>query len=471
MTPKKSRKPIVLALALLLTLGVVGAAWFVKRGPDFPDEWDSRVLPFVEIVEEERDLEFEHPVHVDFLTEGEFEEQVTADEGKLTKKERKELKQAVGFMRALGVISGDIDLLKTMNELHGSSVIGLYSFEDKRIRLRGTKLTPAVKATLVHELTHVLQDQHFDLSAKQDQLDESEDSGASAAWEALVEGDANRVEEAYKEDLTSGQQKALEEAQQEFSEKTADRASKVPQFFQTYLGSSYAFGEAMLALSTEVDGRRAVDRLFRKPPTTEEQLLDPWTLVGERQEALDVATPKARKGEEEFDSGTFGSPGWLFVLAERVPLQDALAATDGWGGDAYLGFERDGRSCVRVNFRGDTRKDLDEMHTQLRRWIIAGPKGVSRVSVTGQTLSFESCDPGNKAPGGRDASEDALQLAVGRTWIALSLIQSGAPSKVAECGAKALAAELEPKRLFADDFGSRPGETKAAQALVRECAG
>ena len=45
---------------------------------------------------------------------------------------------------------------------------------------------------------------------------------------------------------------------------------------------------------------------------------------------------------------------WYLMLAERLPLRESLAAADGWGGDAYVGFERGGDSCARIAYTGRT---------------------------------------------------------------------------------------------------------------------
>jgi hypothetical protein len=76
--------------------------------------------------------------------------------------------------------------------------------------VRGDELTPAVRVTLAHELTHVLQDQHFDLQ-RLDEPDFEEHEGLRA----MAEGDAGRIEDIYVTDvLTSAEQTAYETTQQ-----------------------------------------------------------------------------------------------------------------------------------------------------------------------------------------------------------------------------------------------------------------
>ena len=56
----------------LLVIGAVAVVTdqFTDDGPGHPDEWDPRVADLAAFVEDERGLDFDHPVYVDFLTRG-----------------------------------------------------------------------------------------------------------------------------------------------------------------------------------------------------------------------------------------------------------------------------------------------------------------------------------------------------------------------------------------------------------------
>ena len=461
-----------LLVVLLLVGGAVAANELLKlrkddAGTSYPKEWDERVMPYVKIAEKQRGLSFFHPIEVEFLSEADFKEEVTSKEEDLTDEDREEIEQATGMLRAIGLIEGDVDLFKEVNELQGSSVIGLYSFEDERIRIRGKKLDPAVRSTLVHELVHALQDQHFDIGKHKEELDEDDESTSSeTAYDALIEGDASRVETAYRESLNKKQRAALDKAQAKSSRDSSQQTADVPEIFKTLLGAPYALGEGMLRLAIQLDGNDSVDRLFRNPPSTEEHLLDPWTLIEDDQDAVKVGEPKLDKGDDEFDSGDFGALGWYVVLAERLPLVDALDAVDGWGGDSYVAFERDDVSCVRANYRGDSKRELAEMDSALRKWVDAVPGGPASVQLDGNQLMFESCDPGKATGVGKDASRDAIQLALTRTYAALNIIKGGAPEELGRCVANRLVHDFAWRDLTDPSFGS----SASAQAKIRQIA-
>ena len=467
-TPRWRRWPfLVLVLGCLIAAAVGGALWLQgDDGPEHPDAWNNRVQEYVDVVEDERDLEFKYPIYVDFLSVNVFKKQVTADEGDLTDKDRAEIKQATSMFRALGLLEGEVDLFDTMNKLKGAGVLGYYDEEDERIRIRGTKLTPAVQSTLVHELTHALQDQHFDLEKKQAKLDEADDSAASSAFDALVEGDARRIEMAWREDLSKEDQKALDKSEAEQRKEYEGGSADIPDVLETIMSSPYAFGEALLKVAVQQGGERAVDDLFRSPPTTEEHQLDPWTLVEDEEESRDVDKPSLAEGEKEFDDGPFGALSWLLVLAERIPVKQALDAADGWGGDAYVAFERDGVSCVKVAYEGETGKDLDQMESALTAWMKRLPDAPASLRREGSTLFLESCDPGSKAPAvATGGSREAISLALSRTYLSATMVDSGMETSAARCGADLLVREFTLEELN-DPRPSQETMQRAQQALA-----
>ena len=416
--------------------GVVGTVWARggDEGPNYPSAWDPKVRQFVKIVERERGLEFKHPVHVDFLSQKKFREKVTRDEQDVTKKDRAELKRTTSMFRALGLIEGKLDLFESINDLHGSGIVGLYSYDDERIRIRGKKLTPAVRSTLVHELTHALQDQYFDLGARMKSLED--DPTGRGALQAVAEGDASRIETKWRSRLGAKGKTALDNSS-ERQLKGVNRGLKgVPEVFKTLMAAPYVFGEALLNVAEEEGGDRAVDNLFQSPPRTDEQQFDPWTLIEDHQGYLNVEAPRLAEGEKAFDDGPFGSIAWLLMLSERIPPEQALTATDGWGGDAYVAFERQGVSCVRMRYAGDTPRDVLQMHGALSAWVKRLPGAPTSVRRDGRMLAFESCDPGSDAASvATGGSTQAVQLAVIRTYTSTSMMKQGVPKKAARCSA------------------------------------
>ncbi len=196
-------------------------------------------------------------------------------------------------------------------------------------------------------------------------------------------------------------------------------------------------------------------------------LLDPFRVLAEETAARDLKTPATRRGEEEFDSGEVGALTWYFMLAERLPLLDALAAADGWGGDSYVAYEKAGRPCVRLAYAGATRADTDRMLSAVRRWIAAAPSSSATVSTGGGGLRFESCDPGKAAAGGNDMSAEAVDLVSVRTGLGAALLKAGATTAVARCVAGRLVETYSVSQLSDPAFGTG---NAAVQARVQQLA-
>ena len=112
------------------------------------------------------------------------------------------------MFRALGFIDGKVDLLRAFDTSQSSGTLAYYDENERDIVVRGTTLDVAHRVTLAHELTHVLQDQHFNLTKLHLQASRS-DTGDPSAFKALVEGDAVRIQQAYLKQLPKADQKAV----------------------------------------------------------------------------------------------------------------------------------------------------------------------------------------------------------------------------------------------------------------------
>ena len=148
-------------------------------------DWDPRIADLAEQVEELRGLDFKHAVPVQVLSNKVFDKRYASD-SKLSPKERKEWERSEASLHAVGLLESGLDP-DALGDAFGENVLGFYDPRTERIVVRGNNLSnPATRAVLAHELTHVLQDQYFDLR----KIDRQADKQESSVVEALVEGDA-----------------------------------------------------------------------------------------------------------------------------------------------------------------------------------------------------------------------------------------------------------------------------------------
>ena len=195
-------------------------------------------------------------------------------------------------LRALGVVSGDLDLADVLDQSVDASTLAFYGLRGPAHPGRGgTELTVGLQVTLVHELTHALQDQYFDL----DELlfGDDVDSSASAAARALAEGDATRIEERlHREELDHEEQAAYdEEYPGRDRPEPGSRSRRCRRSSRPRSPTPYALGPAVRhdALRDRA-ATSAVDDAFDDPPTTEEHLFDPASFLAD--EGADEARPR-----------------------------------------------------------------------------------------------------------------------------------------------------------------------------------
>ena len=439
---RRSRRLVaaVLAAALVMsTLAIVLALRTKVDAHNYPAAWSSPVAPFAAVVEETRDLRFEHPVFVDFLDEEQFRADAVEADTVSSGQDRARIEQGVGLLRALGAVSGDLDLFNEAGQLRGSTVLAYYSYRDEHIRVRGQDLTPAVQSELVVALARALQDQHFGVGARL--LAVRSDPARESALRALVVGDAARVEEGWFASLSSAEQAEVESDRVRFGVKTGDGSSRVPGVIKALVGTPEEFGGALVDTAFAHGGQRAVDDLFLVPPTTAEQVLDPWTMVQDHQGYLALTKPVVDDDSTQTATGTFGAIYWLLLLAERLPASRALDAAYGWGGDTFVTYDRNATSCVKVAYGADRPRDLAEMQSALEAWSRRAPDGEGvTVRRRGPHLLVRSCVPGTAVTtrSHGDGPRQAVDLAVGRSLLSLNLLEADMDVATARCGAALL---------------------------------
>lgn len=377
-------------VVVLLVAGATGLD--VVGSPPHPQAWDPRIADLADFVQDERGLSFDEPVYVDFLPEDEFVETVTGDDADLTGEDRAAIEDSVAELRALGLVEGDFDLFAEQNELQGDSTLAYYSPETERITVRGTEMTPFLRAVIVHELTHALQDQHFDLDAVREKVGEDGD----LRFRAVVEGDASNVEDAYVAGLSAADQHLYSSAERDQlleGDTDPDGTAHSP-VLSAFLGAPYAFGPVFVRAIQAEEGNSAIDRAIQDPPTSEAALFDPNRFLDDIGPEV-VDTPTVDDGQEILDDGEFGAFSWFVMLASRLDGRDALTFVDGWAGDSYVSYRDGDRICVKARYKATTDADAVFATELLDEWVAAMPAGAASVEDLGdRELQLSSCDPG-----------------------------------------------------------------------------
>jgi hypothetical protein len=398
----------------------------------------------VAFVERERGLEFEHPVEVRFLPEEEFREEVTADQADLSDEEREEVTRQEGAARAFGLLGPDDDLFEQVNSVRGEGVLAYYSPEQTEIVVRGTEPDVAMRATLVHELVHALQDQAFDLEELQDQ---ATDSAADLAITGLIEGDASTVEDAWVEALDEDEQEEHDDQSEtstdDFRSETEDVSPAITAFF----GAPYRFGPTFVDVLRAEGGRPRLDEAFTSPPLSDAHLLRPDRFLADDQ-PQQVEPPSLPEGSDAEEPDALGAVGMYLALVSEIDPVVALEAADGWDGDAFAVYEEDGQVCARLDVVGHDTAATDRIEKAFGAWA-AERDGSAEVQRNGDIVAVKACDPGR---GAGQASEDEVALPFVRASILETFIGQGMPVPVAICAVTEIASSVEPDILLADEL-------------------
>lgn len=401
--PGAAFRSIAILTSLLLVAGLVSAVIVSGRDEDSADGQDraspvaartvevgpdsvpaagaselERLLPtLLRFTSAARGLPFVRPVRVTLLGDDAFRARLLEDAEEDAAEDAEELQRTQRVLEGLGLLEDDVDLEKVLESLFGDAVAGFYDTEKDDLVVRGEALTMAVRVTLVHELTHALQDQHFDID--RDDLDERDDE-ASSGLQGLVEGDAVRVERLYLESLSAKERKRAEVEEMAAG---AGIDPDIPPVVLQLVAFPYIFGPEFATAVFEQAGQARLDAAYAEPPTTSEQLLHPESFL-DAEPIVPVETPKA--DGKEIDQGVLGELVLLLVL--NAAGTSGRTAAEGWGGDRYIAWEDGEDTCVRVTIATDSPQDDAELRQALDR-LARSREGVK---VTGKgPITMTSC--------------------------------------------------------------------------------
>ncbi|HLM64453.1 MAG TPA: hypothetical protein VK306_09160 [Acidimicrobiales bacterium] len=448
-----------------------GAGDEAAGGVDDEVAWDPRVVDLVRFVEDERGLRFRHPVAVELLDTDAYLAELGVDTGATTDDELDDEPEeppeaaasvaddGLDVLRALGVVAPADEAAEAATGDDGS--FGFYDYDQERLVVRGPDLSPTAQGTIVHELTHVLDDQHFDLDSLYADPGLTEEQ--FAAREALVEGDAVRVEDAWVGTLDRTTFDEYVEGSFGPGSPTASGSLGelgVAALLQERVGVPYNLGGTMVDVLVLAGGDPALDAAFRAPPDTTEGLLDPRALVGGEQAAPVEAPVPAGTVEQ---TTTLGAVDLFLVLTAGIDAHTALAATDGWGGDVAVTYAGEGGvTCVDLAVVGDTAADTDEIAAALADWGDAGAAEATAERRDDGAAVLHACPPAGGPVEPLVDPGDAVYLPIDRSYhLTEAMAVGGLGADEAFAYADCVVRELTLHQIIASYDDEVPAATQA----------
>lgn len=359
---------------VLLLACVVGVSTFAQPPQESTLSTSLRAhLDDLEVVTARlRGLAFLRPVTVLFPTSedvrvklgGIMDEQLTPER----------VADAMAFYTAFDLLAPDLDLRAVFDAFYAAQVGGFYepaTQEMNVLLLSGGELGDTLpfleRVIAVHEYTHALQDQHFDLATYLGELEDAGNDDWVLARAALVEGDATYIMNLYTQEEVNRDPIGTLLATLSGTLSSTDIPAGTPNILAQELLFPYLQGQEFVMALVREGGLERVNEAFSTPPTSTMHILHPQKYL-QGQEPVDVALADisgAHAGWQLAKAGVMGE----FYLREYLKTQASLLATSaaaGWAGDGYQVYTHaDGGQAWRLAIVWDNPQEADEF---VRAW-------------------------------------------------------------------------------------------------------
>jgi len=241
-----------------------------------------------------------------------------------------------------GVLPPNTDLLALLVGLYSEEAAGLYDPRGKRLWVNEEIAGFFSEIALSHELTHALQDQHFDIMSMP--LMEKGEDDLVLATSALLEGDASISMFQYflgdsalvDEVVDAGVADMMDAMLPVYGGALGD----APGLIKAVVVFPYTYGMEFVQAVKRIGGWQAVNQLYQVRPISTEQILHPAEKFLDNDPPVSVDLPDLSPllGEEwkALPANVLGEFQLRVVLGEL--LEDAAAAelaAAGWDGDRY----------------------------------------------------------------------------------------------------------------------------------------
>lgn len=254
----------------------------------------------------------------------------------------------------LGFLTEGADLIDTHLELLTAMVQGYYDPEAKALYIGDWVDPDKREGLLVHELTHALQDQYFDLgSFLEEGMGFSID--AQLARDSIMEGEAVAITLNYTlqdqgADFTRLKDIAQWSRQNRQLVESGQKAFGRKAVFNDAASFPYEQGAAFLQKYVRRYGWKGMNYLFEHPPSSTHQVLHPGSFFPRRRNPARVQVEDLSKtalgGGEKIWEDCFGEYRLYLLLRQYIGEGEARRAVEGWRGDQLQIYDCGGRPVL-----------------------------------------------------------------------------------------------------------------------------
>jgi hypothetical protein len=282
-----------------------------------------------------RELSILRPVKSGAQSRAEIERMVIKNMDEETKPE--ETRASELALKKLGLVPPDFQFRPFIVKLLTEQVAGYYDPKAQEFYLADWIDLDGQKPVMAHELTHALQDQHFNL--RRFEKWPKGDSDAEMAAHALIEGDATLAMIRY---VTRDLKRAVAFAKSIGSdESSSEQIDKAPRALRESLLFPYEQGSQWVTSLYRRGGWALVSKAFTDLPQSTEQILhaDKY-FAREAPVKVEMEDIRAQLGSgwKRIDYDVNGEWGYYLILNEYLKT-GAGAAAAGWSGDRFAVYE------------------------------------------------------------------------------------------------------------------------------------
>lgn len=286
------------------------------------------------------------------------------------------LKNEERAYKIIGFIPQEFDYKNGLIKLYTEQLGGYYEPEGNFYAMASWMPGMMQMPIAVHELTHALQDQHFDLNALMG--DQTQESDLMLARSAVVEGDATAVMLDYARQLSGQPSIAKEKSISGFMVQNiagamlSNALHSAPPTLQALLIFPYVSGLNFVHSTLKTDGFSGVNKIFKRLPESTEEILHPDKYQKGARDFREIPLEPGPEGyDRQGESSTYSDRIGEFMIAALLgsylsPVEGSKAAA-GWAGDRIQLFEPvgDAPGTVIWNTEWDTKADADEFFQAL----------------------------------------------------------------------------------------------------------
>lgn len=307
-----------------------------------------------------------------------------------------EMHAAEVLLRVFGLAPKEFAYRSFLIKLLSEQVAGYYDPKAQQFYLADWIEMEGQKPVMAHELTHALQDQHFNL--KRFEKWPKGDSDAELAAHALIEGDATLAMTLY---MTKNPLVAIAFIRSLGAQEAASEQFKqAPRALQESLLFPYEEGSAWATQLYKRGGWEMVSQAFSKLPQSTEQILHVEKYFSyEAPQKLTLPDFKSVLGPAwtriEYDVN--GEWGYFLILEEF--LKDAAGskqASAGWGGDRFALYEtgKADKFFLAQLTAWDTPQDAREFFDAYAKRIAKRYPDAKESTATGARIEWQTSSGG-----------------------------------------------------------------------------